>query len=308
MTCHRFAIALALAATLVAPVTAQRGEDLSAAERRLVEAQMDSLRRQLRELERRLGATGVYLRSLDRQPFIWSFATDNRARLGVVVRTERGDSDRFGAELQAVTPSGPAHEAGLRSGDIIVRFNGQALAGGENPGNRLIELAGELDDGDTVRVEYRRDGRNANATIVARAGHDLFRFRADTLRLRGAFQLDSARGLMERALVQAREMPALRASLFISRWSDLELTTLDDQLGSYFGTTEGVLVVKAASDSLLGLQSGDVILRIGGRVPTSPSHAMRILRSYEPGDEIRLDVMRQRQRRELRATVPETGR
>lgn len=289
---------------VAAPVAAQRGEELSAAERRRLEMRLDSLRDQLRALERQLGrSSGVMLRSLDGEPFVWSLTSDNRARIGVVVRTARGDNDRFGAELQAVTPGGPAHEAGLRSGDVIVRFNGTMLAG-ENPGERLIELAGALEDGDTVRVEYRREGRNANAAIVARGGGAFSYSLGGEAR---AFMLDSARGAMERALVQVREMPGFQGSLFTSRWSHLELTTLDAQLGSYFGTTEGILVVKAGTDSLLGLQSGDVILRIGGRVPTSPSHAMRILRSYEPGDEVRLDIMRQRQSRELRATVPPDG-
>src|SRR3970040_279613 len=93
-----------------------------------------------------------------------------------------------------------------------------------------------------------------------------------------------------------------------TRWSDMELTTLDADLGAYFGTTEGLLVVRAPKDSLLSLKSGDVILRIGGRLPTSPSHAVRILRSYEPGDEIRVEIMRNRRRTEVTATVPERER
>ncbi|HET7039081.1 MAG TPA: PDZ domain-containing protein, partial [Gemmatimonadales bacterium] len=89
------------------------------------------------------------------------------------------------------------------------------------------------------------------------------------------------------------------------RWADMELTTIDADLGSYFGTTEGLLVVRAPKDSFLNLKSGDVILRIGGRVPTSPSHAVRILRSYEPGDEVVVQIMRNKQRTEVKGTVPE---
>jgi S1-C subfamily serine protease len=93
-----------------------------------------------------------------------------------------------------------------------------------------------------------------------------------------------------------------------ARWSDMELTTLDANLGGYFGTTEGLLVVRAPGDSLLGLRSGDVILRIGGRVPSSPSHAVRILSSYEAGDEIRIEVMRNKRQMEVKAIVPERER
>ena len=48
-------------------------------------------------------------------------------------------------------------------------------------------------------------------------------------------------------------------------------------LAAYFGTSDGILVVDAPGDSTLGLKAGDVILAIGGRKPTSPSHAFRIL-------------------------------
>src|SRR2546425_7956477 len=67
-------------------------------------------------------------------------------------------------------------------------------------------------------------------------------------------------------------------------WGDLELVGLNPDLGEYFGTKEGLLVVKAPADSSLPVKGGDVILSIGGRKPSSPSHAMRILRSYEAGE------------------------
>ena len=57
-----------------------------------------------------------------------------------------------------------------------------------------------------------------------------------------------------------------------------------------------------------GSSSGRRMSRIGGRVPTSPSHAMRIFRSYEPGDEIRIDIMRDKKKMEVTATVPERER
>lgn len=67
-------------------------------------------------------------------------------------------------------------------------------------------------------------------------------------------------------------------------------------------------MVRAPKDGLLGLKSGDVIRRIGGRVPTSPSHATRIFRSYEPGDEIRIEIMRNKSPQEVKAIAPEGER
>src|SRR5207249_1675715 len=73
---------------------------------------------------------------------------------------------------------------------------------------------------------------------------------------------------------------------FGTPWGDLELVNLNSDLGEYFGTKDGILVVKAPSDSSLPVRSGDVILSVGGRKPSSPSHAMRIFHSYEPGETV----------------------
>lgn len=84
----------------------------------------------------------------------------------------------------------------------------------------------------------------------------------------------------------------------------MELTTLTPQLGSYFGTNHGVLVVHAPTHGILKLQDGDVILSIGGRIPATRSQAIRILTSYDPGEKIRLAVLREHRRLDITATMP----
>jgi S1-C subfamily serine protease len=236
-----------------------------------------------------------------------------RPRLGVIVKTERDPAtDSIGAVLEAVTPEGPAAKAGLQSGDVVVTFNGQRLVVGTgSPGERLIDLAGKMEEGDTVRIAIRRGKEAKTVTVMPKKVDDLayaFRYQmeADSV-------MDRARRALERTMVVAprvdgRTDPMVWSIRESARWSDMELTTLDANLGGYFGTTEGLLVVRAPKDSLLGLRSGDVILRIGGRVPSSPSHAIRILRSYEAGDEVRLEVMRNKRQTEVKAVVPQRER
>jgi len=89
----------------------------------------------------------------------------------------------------------------------------------------------------------------------------------------------------------------------LGRFTDLELAPINPDLGSYFGTTEGVLVVRAGERSSLGLKGGDVLLAIDGRTVTSPAAALRILRSYEAGEAVKFQVMRNRQRQEVTATM-----
>ena len=77
-------------------------------------------------------------------------------------------------------------------------------------------------------------------------------------------------------------------------WGDAEFVTLTPQLGRYFGADKGVLVARAPEDAALGLQDGDVIVAIGGREPQDGRHAMRILRSYQPGEPVELRILRDR--------------
>lgn len=230
--------------------------------------------------------------------------SDNRGRIGVIVDTRANAAgDKVGARIEGITPGGPAEKAGLKVGDVITRFNGTALAGttaedGEDsgPGMKLIELARELDPGDTVQVDYRRGNDARKATIVA---EDL-----GMSRLMGEMpgQLERLNELMPKMRVG----PGNDFEFAFGRpWGGIELVKLNPDLGDYFGTREGVLVVSAPEDSSLALKGGDVITAIGGRKPTSPTQAMRILRSYDAGETVTLDVLRKQKRVTVSWKVPE---
>jgi hypothetical protein len=86
---------------------------------------------------------------------------------------------------------------------------------------------------------------------------------------------------------------------------DLELATLTSQLGHYFGTEKGVLVVRGPEGGTLNLKDGDVILSVDGREATSASHVTRILASYMPGEKVTLHIVRERKTLDLQSTVPD---
>ena len=210
-----------------------------------------------------------------------------RPRIGVTVATD-SEQDAAGARIESVTPDGPADKAGLRGGDVITKF-GETSLSGESAGRRLVELAQALEPGDTVRVEYRRGNDRRNASVVAQD-------------LAGNFGFRSMPGRIEQM------MPALegmRHLTLLGNSRGLELAELNEGLGQYFGTSKGVLVLKAPADSTLPLRAGDVILSIDGREPQSVSHATRIMSSYAPGESVRFEVMRQKQRSTVNWTVSE---
>jgi hypothetical protein len=47
-----------------------------------------------------------------------------------------------------------------------------------------------------------------------------------------------------------------------------------------------------------------VILDIAGREPSGPEHALRILSSFEPGETMRVTIMRERRRETLEVKMP----
>ncbi|HTO74275.1 MAG TPA: PDZ domain-containing protein [Gemmatimonadales bacterium] len=236
-----------------------------------------------------------------------------RPRLGVVVDVNADSArDKVGARIKEVTPGGPADKAGLKSGDIVTRFNGKSLAGVKSdddgmsgPGQRLIELAHDLDSGDTVKVEYRRGSETKTVTLVASdvGRGDMARtYRFDNPGMNGFAYRMPAMGEMPRIMLDRPGGPDFFRMRM--RGAGLNLIDLNPDLGEYFGTKEGVLVVSTPEDSVVPLKAGDVILALDGRKPRSSGHAQRILDSYEPGETIKADIMRKQKRVSVSWTAP----
>jgi hypothetical protein len=89
-----------------------------------------------------------------------------------------------------------------------------------------------------------------------------------------------------------------------SLWAGMQLAALTPALGAYFGTDKGLLVLRGPGNDVLGLRDGDVILDIGGREPSGPEHALRILASFERGETLRIAIMREQRRQVLELQIP----
>ncbi len=243
---------------------------------------------------------------------------DRRARLGIKVNLQARETDSIGAYVDAVTPGGPAAQAGIRSGDIITRLDGKSvLAGGAAeggdvhaheslPGLRLIELAARLEPNDTVAVEYRRGKDRRTASVVTAEEPDMVFGPGEGKRFGFRFGGPGEPGgtvrvgdFMERFETAGPHWQFLSGSPL----GRLELAPLNSDLGRYFGTDDGVLVISSPKDSALGLRGGDVVLAVDGREPSGPSHLLRILRSYESGETFKLDIMRNRKRETVTARI-----
>lgn len=242
--------------------------------------ELSEARQQLEAAARRIAelSAGAVQPVID---FTRSFTIDDRrAVLGIGI-----EDDAEGVRVVGVTPGGGADEAGIETGDIVTAMDGAALVGGEggSASEVLIAQMGNVDPGDTVVLTVVRDGEVRDIEIEAQAP-----------RGRG-FAFGRPGGPHDQAI----PVGPFGFNMPFRRWSDMELVELTPALGEYFGTETGLLVVRAPRDGTLGLRDGDVILEITGRVPNDVGHALRILRSFEPGEQLELTIMRNQRRETL---------
>lgn len=249
-----------------------------------------------------------------------------RARLGVVASPGAVQTDSIGALILSVTPNGPADRAGIRSGDIIVRINGQSLVEGNVragrgqsvPGVALSLIAAGINAGDSVVVQYQR-GRDRRVTTLIAGDEPVwslngpegapFDLPSDDLRALGeGFNPDiqmrvEAGPPGTKTYTMRSRMP--RMFMLGSPLGDLTLAPLNPELGRYFGAADGVLVINLPPESKLGLKPGDVVLAVDGRKVRLPSQLFRALQSYDPGEEFKLEIMRMKKRETVTGTLLE---
>jgi S1-C subfamily serine protease len=303
----KVAVLVAVLAALGAAGAAPSGE-LSAEERARIEKRMGELSKEMRELGRKLGEERrMQLVEVGRGAF-------NRAMLGVNVDLEETNAKGDGVHIAAVTPRGPAAEAGLRAGDVLTAFDGKPLKrdGDADPYERLREQLDARKPGDEVKLKVLRDGKTIDATVKVEAYAP--RAFAYSFGLPGGpeqlaeLEMLVPRGPMPPMPPMGPMGPGMERYRWYTReWGDLEMVSLSPKLGEYFGAKEGVLVVHAPDEGAIKLQDGDVIVRIGERKPANPEQVLRILRSYEPGESFKLEVLRNRKTVALEVKVPERG-
>ncbi|NCO69151.1 MAG: PDZ domain-containing protein, partial [Acidobacteria bacterium] len=170
------------------------------------------------------------------------------------------------------------------------------------PAERLrTYMQDKVKEGDAVALEIKRGSEIKTVTVTARA---IAGPQTRTFVFRGEgkhFDIDIPE---PPELDELGALENLDVQVFTSGWRELDLAAMNAELGEYFGIGAGVLVVRAGEGGALQLKGGDVILRIGDRVPKSPAQTLRILRSYEAGDTISIEVMRKKARMTVQGTIP----
>ena len=241
---------------------------------------------------------GAQTRDRDVTPGIF-MGLGRGAEIGVSVRelspddVSRAKLERAGGVfLVGVRDGSPAARAGLRGGDIITVFDGERVRGVRHF-SRLVQ---ETPPGRTVQTEIVRAGARQTISITPEATEGLAGLLPEIRR-------EIERGL--RTLPRDFEIGPLpprgpRARLGVS------LTPLTDQLASYFGVTEGVLVsaVQAGSAAAeAGIRAGDVMTAIDGRTMRSPGDVAASVRTAARGATLDVRLVRDRKEMNVKVTI-----
>ncbi len=216
-----------------------------------------------------------------------------------------------GVAVEKVVEGSPAAIAGLRDGDVIIRFNGEEVTSSQ----KLTRLVGEVAPDHQVRLTISRNGAESeiNATIGKRPAP---RFESGSFGVPGApqrIEIPGFEGFPGVPGVPAVPFPRGEGNSMVwrlgsSRQIGVSLTSLTKQLSEHFGVKGGSMINNVRENSPAanaGLRAGDIIVEIDGKVVTNDMDIIRAISDKAEGD-VSVTFVRNGTRQTVQVT-PEKG-
>lgn len=187
-----------------------------------------------------------------------------------------------------VMPDGPAEQAGLQEGDIVIALDGQTVGIEKD----LADLIAEYEPGDTVTLEIERPGEDPRAREV-------------TVELGQHPEKEGSAYLG----VRYSSFPRFGGLRWLP-FGELDAFEFDDSpfVLPYAEIEQGLIIWRVSEDSpasAVGLKGGDVITAIDGEPVASPQALTDAIAERKPGDEITLTVFRGKEESEVEITLGE---
>src|SRR5665213_1237993 len=171
--------------------------------------------------------------------------------------------EEAGVEVTRIAPHSPAEKAGIKTGDVVMQYNGERVEGMD----QFSRMVRDTPAGREVKIGIIRNG--APQTVAAR--------------------------IVARPTISGQLIPAPVQEPFGFRFPDtpqsrmtwrsamlgIEAEALDGQLAEFFGVKEGVLVRAVTSGyaaDKAGIKAGDVIVRVNDTKVSTPAEVFAALR------------------------------
>lgn len=251
----------------------------------------------------------------DSRSFSWAFSPEG-GYLGI--ETVEVSNENFGkydlpsvrgVAVEKVAEGSPAEKAGLQSGDVIFRVNGDEITSTR----KLTRLVSEIAPDHTARVTVFRGGseRELSVTVGARPtpkfdetiGFSRFGEMPN-------FPTPPGAPLIEGFPRAPREPGQPMVWAFGNRRQiGIGTATLTKQLAENFGVESGVLVSNVREGSpaaKAGLKAGDIIVEANGKAVKGDSDLIRAIAEKKEGD-VSLTFVRDRNRQTVSVTPEEVN-
>ena len=228
-----------------------------------------------------------------------SIVTTGSSYLGIGVQdvdAERAKTlklkDVRGAEVTSVYPDSPAAKAGLKEGDVVLEYNGQAVEGGE----QLTRMVRETPIGRQTKIGIWRNGatQTVTATVEERKGVT-------------TWTMPDVRIPMPTITIPDIEIPRFQMLYQSPRLGIIgESLGQQDQLAEFFGVKDGVLVKSVTRNSAAekaGIKAGDVIVKVDDSKVNSTSEISSVLRDLRSKTAINVTVIRSKKEVVLPVTL-----
>ena len=198
-----------------------------------------------------------------------------------------------GVEVAHVEDDSPAAKAGLKTGDVVLAYNGEKVEGVE----QFIRMVRETPPGREVKMELWRNGGTQNVAVTVGA-------RKGTI-------IETPGGAVT---VPIPPIPPIEIPRFEMSWQTPLLGIVGESLGNegqladFFGVKEGVLVKSVVRDSAAekaGLKAGDVITKVDDASVSSTRDITSALRASRSKTNFTLTVMRNKKEMSVTVTLPD---
>jgi S1-C subfamily serine protease len=207
------------------------------------------------------------------------------------------DSMQRGALVTEVVPGGPAEEAGLRGSDRQVEIDGQPISIGGDviiaiDGGRVREmddliayLTGKTSVGQKVTLTVLRDGKEADidVTLGARPNNPGEPIEQMPRQTQGKARLGIIGGTLSAETAASMDLSPDQTGVLVEQ------------------------VQPGGPAESAGLAHGDVITALNGEVVESIDGLISMLGEYEPGETVRLTILRDGDQLKLKVTLGEAS-
>jgi serine protease Do len=201
-----------------------------------------------------------------------------------------------GVLVTEVIEDSPAERAGIERGDVLLRFDGGAVRSSRG----LTRKVSRTDPETTVKIELVRKGERRTVDVVlGERDENTFVWDRDDASAPDALFFHSEDD-------GPSALRSLRFGMLGGPRLGARVEPMNEDLGRYFGTDEGLLVLSVEEDTpaeKAGLEIGDVIVRVDGQQITEVEDLREVLAEHEDGDEVSVEVQRDRRTEELTAVV-----